>query len=171
MLDALEGTPLWVYGAFLLVWYYGLSARKTNRESLRSLIITPAVLAVWSLFSISYLDRVELAVGSWLVGIMLGSLISLVLFPRRGLAFDEGRRQLIVPGTWKVLGISLLFFAVKYFIGYQAAVHPATSADANMIVLAGVASGFTIGLFCGRAAVFCRALLSLRDNNQSERTI
>ncbi len=110
MLDALEGTPLWVYGAFLLVCYYGLSARKTSRESQRSLIITPVVLVVWSLLSLSYADRVELTVGSWVTGMLLGGLVAFALFPRRGLTLDEEGKHLIVPGTWKVLGISLLFF-------------------------------------------------------------
>ncbi|WP_262377396.1 hypothetical protein [Pseudomonas veronii] len=76
MLDALEGTPLWVYGAFLLVCYYGFSARKTSRESQQSLIITPVVLVVWSLLSLSYADRVELTVGSWFTGMLLGKLRS-----------------------------------------------------------------------------------------------
>jgi hypothetical protein len=120
----LEGTPLWVYGAFLLVCCYGLSARKTSRESQRSLIITPVVLVVWSLLSLSYADRVELTVGSWFTGMLLGGLVAFALFSRRGLTLDEEGKHLIVPGTWKVFGISLLFFAVKYFIGYQAAVHP-----------------------------------------------
>ncbi|MGE7955930.1 hypothetical protein ACQKQA_04885 [Pseudomonas sp. NPDC089530] len=171
MLDALEGTPLWVYGAFLLVCYYGLSARKTSRESQRTLIITPVILVIWSFFSLSYADSVELTVGSWLTGIVLGGLAALALFPRRGLALDEESQHLIVPGTWKVLGISLLFFAVKYFIGYQAAVHPETSANVEMLILAGAASGFTVGLFCGRAGTFYREWLSLRDVKESKRTV
>lgn len=109
MLDALEGTPLWVYGAFILVCYYGISACKTSRESQRSLIITPVILVIWSLFSLNYEDRVELTVGCWLVGMVLGGLAAIALFPRRGLTLDQEGKHLIVPGTWKVLGISLLF--------------------------------------------------------------
>lgn len=167
----LEGTPLWVCGAFLLVCYYGLSARKTSRESQRSLIITPVVLVVWSLLSLSYADRVELTVGSWFTGMLLGGLVAFALFSRRGLTLDEEGKHLIVPGTWKVFGISLLFFAVKYFIGYQAAVHPEFSATGEMLVLAGTASGFTVGLFCGRTGVFYLAWLALRNVHVSKRTI
>ncbi|MBP5112596.1 hypothetical protein [Pseudomonas protegens] len=171
MLDALEGTPLWVYGVFLLVCYYGISACKTSRESQRSLIITPVILVIWSLFSLSYADRVELTVSCWLAGVFLGVLTAFALFPRRGLTLDEEGKHLIVPGTWKVLGISLLFFAVKYFIGYQAAVHPEFSATMEMLVLAGAASGFTVGLFCGRAGVFYLAWVALQDIQESKRTV
>ncbi|WP_261792946.1 hypothetical protein [Pseudomonas chlororaphis] len=101
----------------------------------------------------------------------MGVLSALVLFPRRGLALDEESQHLVVPGTWKVLGISLLFFAVKYFIGYQAAVHPEDSADVEMLILAGAASGFAVGLFCGRTGTFYREWLSLRDVKERKHTV
>ncbi|MDD1016555.1 hypothetical protein [Pseudomonas rubra] len=170
MLDALEGTPLWVYGVFLLVCYYGFSARTASRESPRSLIITPSIVLIWSCLSLRYADSIELTLGSWLAGIILGSLAAQVLFSRRGLALDDEGQALVVPGTWKVLGISLLFFAVKYFIGYQAAVHPERSASAQMLILSGAASGFTVGLFCGRAVMFYREWLSLRGLKEREPT-
>lgn len=162
MLDTLQGTPLWVYGAFLLVCYYGFNAHTASRETPRSLLITPGILTLWSFCSLNYAGSVELTLGSWLAGVVLGSLVALVLFPRRGLALDEEGVWLIVPGTWKILGISLLFFAVKYFIGYQAAVHPERSASSEILILAGTASGFTVGLFCGRAVNFYREWLALR---------
>lgn len=171
MLDALKGTPLWVYGAFLLVCYYGLNARKTSRESQRSLIITPVVLVLWSLFSLNYANHVEMTAGCWLAGMVLGGMAAFVLFPRCGLTLDEEGKHLIVPGTWKVLGISLLFFVVKYFIGYQTAVHAEFSATMEMLILAGTASGFTVGLFCGRTGVFYLAWLALRDDHKNKHTV
>lgn len=162
MLDILQGTPFWVYGVFLLICYYGFSARKARRESPRSLLIAPGILGLWSFLSLNYAGHVELTLGSWLAGVALGSLAAWVLFSRRGLTLDDEGQGLIVPGTWKILGISLLFFAVKYFIGYQAAVHPERSASAEILILTSTASGFTVGLFCGRAITFYREWLTLR---------
>ncbi|WP_338525028.1 hypothetical protein NUH87_05065 [Pseudomonas batumici] len=170
MLDALQGTPLWVYGVFLLICYYGFNARTASRESPRSLLTTPGVLTLWSFFSLNYVDNVELTLGSWLAGIALGSLAALLLFSRRGVTLDDEGLGLIVPGTWKVLGISLLFFAVKYFIGYQAAVHPERSASAKILILTGTSSGFTVGLFCGRAITFYREWLALCAIKESRPT-
>jgi hypothetical protein len=162
MLDILQGTPLWVYGVFLLICYYGLRARTASRESKLSLLITPGILTLWSFFSLNYHEQPELALGSWLAGIALGSLAAIALFSRRGLTLDSDGKDLIVPGTWKILYISLLFFAVKYFIGYQSAVHPERSASVQMLALTGIASGFTLGLFCGRAITLYRELMALR---------
>ncbi|MFJ2365801.1 hypothetical protein ACIPIN_19200 [Pseudomonas sp. NPDC087697] len=161
MLDTLQGTPLWVYGVFLLICYYGFRARTPSRESKLSLLITPGILTLWSFFSLNYHEHAELALGSWVAGIALGSLAAIALFSRRGLTLDSDGKGLIVPGTWKILCISLLFFAVKYFIGYQAAVHPERSASVQMLRLTGTASGFTVGLFCGRAITLYRELMAL----------
>ncbi|APC17662.1 hypothetical protein BLL42_18715 [Pseudomonas frederiksbergensis] len=162
MLDTLQGTPLWVYGVFLLVCYYGLRARTPSRESELSLLITPGILTLWSFFSLNYNEHAGLALGSWIAGIALGSLAAIALFSHRGVTLDSDGKGLIVPGSWKIFCISLLFFAVKYFIGYQAAVHPERSASVQMLALTGTASGFTVGLFCGRATTLYRKLMALR---------
>lgn len=170
MLDILQGTPAWVYGVFLLICYYGFSALTPTRESRRSLLITPIILTLWSFLALNYANNAELALGSWLAGIVLGALAAFVLFPRRSVTLDNDGQGLIVPGTWKILGISLLFFAVKYFIGYQAAVHPERMASVQMLTLTGTASGLTVGLFCGRAITFYRELLTRQALRATEPT-
>lgn len=164
MLEILQGTPLWVYGVFLLICYYGFKARLPTRESPNFLFITPCIFTLWSLFSLNYTDHLAMTLSAWLTGIALGSAAALVLFPTRCLIIDDSGRQLVVPGTWKTLAIYLLFFAVRYFIGYQAAVHPEHSNDFEIVLIACTASGFTVGLFCGRATNFYRKWLELRAN-------
>ncbi|WP_321861019.1 DUF6622 family protein [Pseudomonas paraveronii] len=162
MLEILQGTPLWVYGVFLLICYYGFKARLSTRESPSFLLITPSIFAFWSLFSLNYIGHLAMTLGAWLTGVALGSATALVLFPTRCLTLDDSGRRIIVPGTWKILAIYLFFFAVRYFIGYQAAVHPEHSNDVEIILIACTASGFTVGLFCGRATNFYRKWLELR---------
>lgn len=162
MLDILQGTPPWVFGVLLIICFYGFKARRPHTVSPRTLLITPAIFAVWSLCSLSYGEHSGLSLASWLGGAALGGLVAYVLFPVQRLALDDSGQRLVVPGTWKILGIYLLFFAVKYFIGYQSAVHPEHMADVDMILIACTAAGFTVGLFCGRAAHFYRRWQALR---------
>ncbi|MFC6299092.1 hypothetical protein GNF76_26720 [Pseudomonas sp. CCM 7893] len=162
MLDILQGTPLWVYGVFLLICYYGIKARKAHLERPRTLLITPLLFALWSFFSLKYADHFAITLCVWLVGIVLGCLAASSLFPHQRLTLAEGGQRLIVPGSWNILGIYLLFFAIKYFLGYQEAVHPEHSNDAELILIAGFAPGFTVGLFFGRAANYYRGWLELR---------
>ncbi|WP_029978480.1 DUF6622 family protein [Pseudomonas sp. PH1b] len=162
MLDILQGTPLWVYAVFALVCYYGLRALSTTRESRRSLLLTPVILLVWSLCSVSLGDYPWLALGAWASGAALGSLLAMLLFSNAGVLLESGGEALLVPGTLKILGISLLFFAVKYWIGYQSAVHPEHASSIQMLGISGAAAGFTVGLFCGRALKLYRHFLQLQ---------
>jgi membrane-associated HD superfamily phosphohydrolase len=159
MLDILLGTPLWVFAVYLLLCYYGIKACSSSRESRKSLLMTPLILIVWSLFS---LNHTALSAIYWMSGVALGSLVAMGMFSRKGVSLEADGNGLIIPGTLKILFISQLFFAVKYYIGYQDAVHPELAATTQMLALTGVASGFTVGLFCGRAITLYRALLTLQ---------
>lgn len=164
MLDILQGTPMWVYAVFALICYYGLRALATTRESRRSLLLTPVILLVWSLWSVNLGDHPLLALGAWAGGATLGSLLALLLFSSAGVLLESGGEAILVPGTLKILAISLLFFAVKYWIGYQTAVHPEQAASVQMLGISGAAAGFTVGLFCGRALKLFRNFRQLRLN-------
>jgi hypothetical protein len=155
MLDILQGTPLWVYAVYLWICWYGIKATRGSRENHRSLMILPVVLVIWSLLSI---EHSTLSIGCWLGGAAVGCLLAMAMFTAKGARLDG--HTLVLPGTWKILLISQLFFGVKYYLGYQHAVHPLLSSTAPMLALAGGASGFTVGLFCGRAIKLQRALAS-----------
>ncbi|NBF03458.1 hypothetical protein GV819_14280 [Pseudomonas sp. Fl5BN2] len=162
MLEILQGTPLWVYAVFALICGYGLRARSTLRESRRSLLIAPLILLAWSLWSLNLGAHPLLSLAAWTSGAALGSLLAMLLFSSIGVVLESGGEAILVPGTLKILGISLLFFAVKYWIGYQTAVHPEQAAGMQMLSISGAAAGFTVGLFCGRALKLYRHLLILR---------
>ncbi|NWB64625.1 hypothetical protein, partial [Pseudomonas sp. F1002] len=104
------------------------------------------------------IEHSTLSIGCWLGGAAVGCLLAMAMFTAKGASLDG--HTLVLPGTWKILLISQLFFAVKYYLGYQHAVHPLLSSTAPMLALAGGASGFTVGLFCGRAIKLQRALAS-----------
>lgn len=161
MLDILQGTPLWVYAVYLWICYYGIKACLGGRENRRSLMILPVVLVVWSLMA---LPPSLLSSSAWVGGAVLGSLLGMLLFNANGARLDANGETLVLAGTWKTLLISQLFFAVKYYFGYQQAVHPLLLSTPAMLMAVGAVSGFTVGLFCGRAVRLHRALAALRGN-------
>lgn len=164
MLDILQGTPLWVYALYLLICFYGIKACWGGRENRRSLMILPVVLVVWSLMSLA---PSLLSSSAWVGGAVVGSLLGMVLFNADGARLDTNGETLVLPGTWKTLLVSQLFFAVKYYFGYQQAVHPLLLSTPQMLMTVGAVSGFTVGLFCGRAVRLQRALGALRRDKGS----
>ena len=99
---------------------------------------------------------------AWAGGAVVGSMVGMLLFNANGARLDAHGETLLLPGTWKTLLISQLFFAVKYYFGYQQAVHPLLLNTPDMLAAIGAVSGFTVGLFCGRAIKLQRALVALR---------
>ncbi|HCS45702.1 MAG TPA: hypothetical protein DIW52_23240 [Pseudomonas sp.] len=162
MLITLQNTPGWVYAIFLLLCYLGIKALFPTRESKTSFLVTPPILLGWSLYSLNLSIHPSLTVGFWLVAVMVGSAAALVIFSRNGVALDDTGTGLILPGTIKTLVLYLLFFAVYYYFGYEAEIHPQQSKTLPVTLLKACASGVASGLFCGRSIRFYQTFHSLK---------
>jgi hypothetical protein len=162
MLNTLQNTPLWAYAIFVLLCYFGIKALSPSRESRTSLLVTPPILLGWSLYSLNLTLNPLLTLSCWLAAIMFGSIVALMIFPRKGVELDDVGSGLIVPGTAKTLVLYLLFFTVNYYFGYQAEVDPLHSATLQMVLLKACTSGFASGLFCGRSIRFYQLFRSLK---------
>ncbi len=158
MLSILRETPHWVYAAFVLLLYYGVRACFPSTETRRSLLISPAIFLSWALLAMNYNTHPLTSLGSWIGGLLLGLMVAVLLFDYSRVMPGRDGRSIVVPGSPKLLVISMAFFTLKYFLGYQEVVDPARASSVPMVLLTGMASGFAIGLLCGRA---CRLLFIL----------
>ncbi|MGF6204448.1 DUF6622 family protein [Pseudomonas frederiksbergensis] len=165
MLNALQHTPLWVYVVFLLLCYDGIKTLSPTRESKTSLLITPAILLAWSLYSLNLTLNPPLSLTCWLIAVLIGSLAALLIFSRKGIELDDPETGLILPGSFKALTLYLMFFAVNYYFGYQAEVQPELSVTLQMVLFKACTSGFVSGLFCGRTIKLYRVFRSLTQKS------
>lgn len=110
MINTLQNTPLWVYAVFLLLCYLGIKALFPTRESKISLMLTPPILLVWSLYSLDLTDHPLLTLGYWVTAVIVASVAAQVIFSRQGVVLDERGSGLILRGTAKTLALYLLFF-------------------------------------------------------------
>lgn len=162
MFNALQNTPLWVYATFALLCFFGIKALSATRESKTSLLITPPILFGWSFYSLNLSLHPALATGFWLIAVLVGSAAALLIFSSKNVVLDDTGNGLILPGTVKTLLLYLLFFAVNYYFGYEAEVHPAYSATLPIVLLKACASGVASGLFCGRSIRFYQVFRALK---------
>ena len=162
MLNALQNTPPWVYALFVLLCYFGIKALSPTRESKISLLITPPILLAWSLYSLNLALHPVLSLGFWLVAVLVGSAAALLIFSSQDVRLDASRAGLILPGTSKTLVLYLLLFAVNYYFGYEAEVHPQQSNTLPFMLLKACASGIASGLFCGRSIRFYQVFRGLK---------
>ncbi len=154
MLDILRGTPLWVYAVFFVVTYYGVLACFENRETKRSLQLTPLIFVTVSLFSLNLSQGVFTPLASYGASLAIGWLIAFYFYSYR----DVGREgnSLVIGGTPKVLIVYWVFFAWRYYSGYHAAISPETTNDISVIASSSLASGLINGLIVGRSFMLLR---------------
>lgn len=168
MLIILRETPVWVYAVFFLLLYYGVMACFRSNETRRSLLISPVIFLIWSLAAMNYTAQPLVSIGSWAVGLLAGLAVAFLGFSYQGITKGAEHHSSSVPGSSKLLMISMLFFCIKYYIGYQQATDPVFANSLPILILTGVASGLTIGLLCGRAWKMLSILSALsRDSDRA----
>lgn len=157
--DIIAGTPWWVFVLLIYLIRIGYDATKPSIVELKKLFILPAVLIGLSAMGIYTLTQHQpinllVTIAALLFGIPLGwvhyKLLKIKAVP--------DKKQLHIPGTWSVLVLILLIFAVKYYTGYQMDVNPEVLLKPQNAIKILALYGLFIGLFIGRLAYSCRCL-------------
>lgn len=154
MLDTLRGTPLWVYAVFFVLTYYGVIACFNNHVSKKSLQITPAMFVVISLLSLNLSQGVAIPLAVYALGLLTGAYVALRFFSYHSVAWEGD--SLVLTGTIKVLMVYWCFFAWRYYLGYQTAIHPELANEVSTVVWSALGAGLINGLILGRSLKLLR---------------
>jgi hypothetical protein len=149
MLDILSGTPLWVFAVLFVVTYFGLRACVISVESRFSLSVTPAIFVVVSLASLKLSQGYAIPLFGYALGGIAGWCLAQYFY-----TYDNVEREgdrLVLGGTVKVLLVYWCFFLWRYYLGYQAAVHPEMSDAMSAVVVSSLGAGLINGLIVGRS--------------------
>ncbi|EPA92294.1 hypothetical protein [Pseudomonas sp. G5(2012)] len=149
MLDILRGTPLWVYAVFFIVTYYGVIACFKNRETKKSLLLTPVIFVAISVASLKISQGFVVPLSVYAMGLLVGWLLALRFY-----SFHNVKREgegLVLDGTIRVLIVYWCFFAWRYYSGYQEAVHPQLANEIGLVAWSSLGSGLINGLIVGRS--------------------
>lgn len=149
--QAIMHTPSWVWPLLALLLWLGVAAMRTRSIRLVRLIVLPAVFFALSVFSMlsSPLPLVE-ALGIWLAGLALGSLIGRLIAPRHGVIIDRARHRLTVPGSIVPLILIVVIFIGRYASGYAFARYPELRQDTFAVILAASYAALCTGIMLGR---------------------
>lgn len=155
MREILLNAPWWVWPLLLAILALGLRAVRRRRLNPQLLVVLPGAFAVVSLGATLGRNIAHPDVPAvWLLGFLLGCGIGWAAAIRSAV-WPEGD-GVSVPGSWSVLVVPLLFFALQFWFGYLRAAHPGL-VDAIPYRLAVPFGGALMtGFFSGRAAALFR---------------
>lgn len=150
IIGIIRGTPVWVWAIFAFLIYRGASALHTRTVPLWTTFLLPTFflgLAITSLIKSPCASCYTLSM--WLFALISGTAIA--WFLNRALFIKADKRKMLIqlPGSASTLILVIGIFAVKYFFGYMAVVHPAISSMPSVtyirLALYGGITGLTIG--------------------------
>lgn len=154
-------TPWWVFLLLAYLIYIGIKARKTSVVSIYRLAILPVVFLIMSIESmVSHFKIETLSVSTWLISIIVGSIIGALLVCKMKVRVDRDNKLLELPGSWVTLILILIIFAAKYYCGYALNKDPGAIINTRTEVLVLALSGACTGTFVGRIIVYLYRLFT-----------
>jgi len=154
ILEALLGTPWWVYLVFLYLLKVGVGATKTHVVSVKKLFVIPVVFWIHSMTTILFSFQFsQFSCALYSFSLLCGMGGGWLLISNLNLKFDKYRGLIQVPGNWSTITLIMFVLSAKYYFGYSLAVNPEISQDPNFKILMLTVSGVCSGVFLGR--LFC----------------
>jgi len=149
---AIQHTPTWVFGVFLLLLTLGSRQLLPSKAGLRRLTILPLGMAGWSAYGlVSAFGDTPASWGIW----ALAAVTMLVWVMQRplpaGVRFDREQMAFSLPGSAVPLALMMGIFITKYAVGVQLAMQPQLAHRAGFAVAVSLLYGAFAGIFLGRS--------------------
>ncbi|MCB1110116.1 MAG: hypothetical protein KDK64_03985 [Chlamydiia bacterium] len=153
MFEIIKNTPIYAWILLGLIVWKGVRARRLHQIPWKDLIIFPIVMVGWSFYA-TY-NRYEPAAfiywtSSFILGVVLGPLFVRSLKMR----IDKSARHVELSGSWIPLGLMLLIFSVRYFLGVMYGMHSSLKGTPELLsvecfaaTLSGILAGRILALY------------------------
>ncbi|MBA3954999.1 hypothetical protein H0X48_06805 [Candidatus Dependentiae bacterium] len=151
VIEALKGTPWWVYVLLVYLISRGIDALKTNTVPLYQLFILPIIFFALSLFSLAHMSDCKSLV-LWISGLSVGSSIGWLLQRHTSISIDKKKGLVTLPGNSLMLVLILVIFSIKYFFGYVQATNALSQYTCLLANLNTLVSVTITGILVGRVA-------------------
>lgn len=157
---ALNETPTWVYIVFALIVFMGIKASKAHTLPLVKLFVAPVVFSYLTVDTIIHYVKFDLSiVALLLLFASVGATIGYFYVRSLSVQIDKEHKLVSLPGSWSVLVVGMLIFAIKYYYGYALAQDPGllenTIYEVIYLLVSGICSGIFIGKVLKVLALFC----------------
>ncbi|AIF53155.1 DUF6622 family protein [Pelosinus sp. UFO1] len=146
-------TPWWVYLLLIYLIAVGIKSSKVRIIPFWKVFVLPTIFLFISIQTLMTIKIEYVSIASWIVGMLVGSLLGWWQVKRLDIKIDKKRSLIQIPGSWDTLLVMLIVFIAKYYVGYEQATNPVLVAQLKFKVSMLVLSGVCTGLFLGR--LFC----------------
>ncbi|WP_380180545.1 DUF6622 family protein [Kalamiella sp. sgz302252] len=166
MLEIAAHTPKWVFLLFILLLWLSIKSCFPREVNPRRALISPLAFLALSLHTFMQYPHLVSDMAAWLAGAMIGAALSYSLLQSQRFRLGKNKLTLVAPGTPVILVITLAYFLLRYYLGYQEALRADKQAvPLPQLLLMFSSAGFITGFF------ICRAWLLLKNYNLLSRAV
>lgn len=164
MSQIVSGTPLWVWGLLLALFWLGTSQLKPRVVSFRRVVPMALLMAAFSLYgTVSAFGSSAGALACWLAAACTVGWVVLSSTAAKGTRYLSAQRAFEIPGSLVPLALMLGIFVVKYVVGILVAMHAPVVQATLFGPLVGMVYGAFSGAFLGRAGRLMRLAWQTRQ--------
>lgn len=154
IIQAIKGTPVWVFIVFGYVLFIGIQALKARTVPVLRLFILPAAFLLWGVYAALNKLSSPIAVLTYIITLLLGSMLSWLYYRKLKIKVDHSQQTVTLPGSSVTLILVLLIFSAKYFFGYIYATNPLAHENLLIQMASLATSGMITGIIVGRAGAY-----------------
>jgi hypothetical protein len=145
-------TPLWVWGLFLVLIYFGIQQTKTRELPKRRIAILPIIMISLSLAGIlSTFGANWIGLAGWLMAAALVVVISQQIKSNGNITFSPATQKFSVPGSWLPLGLMMTIFFTKFIVSVSLSIRPEFSKMTVFIFASSFIYGWLSSIFLVRS--------------------
>ncbi|MBX7067611.1 MAG: hypothetical protein K1X28_10315 [Parachlamydiales bacterium] len=149
-MDSLTNIPAWIFFLFVILVIIGMRAATPRTMSIYRLLVLPLIFMIWNLAWLFERVHEQFSLFPlWFLGIVGGSVLGWQSVVSWKIKADRKNKTVTLPGTWSVLVLILLVFAVRSFFVYSYETHPKQVEE--YYIYDSLLSGIFTGIFIGRA--------------------
>ncbi len=152
MMKFVTKAPLYIWPLYLL--WGGWKARKTNIVPLKTLFTMPALMFIWSSYSI-FLHSDAISTLSWAANITLGIWLGSLTMQKLGLRCDKQKNLIEIGGNLEAIILSMSFFLLRYSLGVIHGLYPELAQNSGVLIIENIATLLS-GIFTGRLIGYWR---------------
>ena len=148
MVQIISHTPVYVWLLLAYLVRNGWKAREDYVISWKSLLIMPAVMFVWSMYS-TVIRHGSITMIVWALSLTIGIWLGALTVRKLKLRFDKQRNLIAIAGNWTPMILSMTIFSLRYFLGVMYGMHPDLTGSHSTLAIECVATIIS-GMFTGR---------------------
>lgn len=165
----LARVPVFVWPVLAFVVWRAMRYARARVATLRSVAAAPTIIGLLSLgFTLLRIGTTISAPLVWVACYAIGCALGWLSVHRQTIAADHANRRLTLPADWSFPPLLLLFFGVRFWVGWRVATQPGIERHLAFALTEIAISASIAGIFGGKAWTLWRKYEAARDTKLPE---